>query len=105
MADLQAQIEQIVAESGAAIGVALRHIESGAEVMVNADTLVPLASVIKIPVIVEAFYQIGRGRLALTDRISLDESVKALGSGVLRDLGNTLRSQRDPENCWEVDGL
>ena len=86
MADLQTRIEQIVADSGANIGVALRHIESGAEVMVNADTPVPLASVVKIPVIAEAFHQIGQGKVALTDRWPLEESVKALGSGVLRDL-------------------
>lgn len=89
MADLQqlqARIEQIVADSGAAIGVALHHIESGAEVMVNADVPVPLASVVKIPVIAEVFHQIGQGKLALTDRWLFEDNFKALGSGVLRDL-------------------
>lgn len=80
---LQTRIEHIIAASDARIGVAIRHIESGAEVMIDADQPVPLASVVKIPVLVEAFRQLGEGRFRLDDRWTLDRRVKALGSGIL----------------------
>lgn len=90
MADLRMQIEQTVAESGADIGVALRHLETGEEFMLNADTPVPLASVVKIPVIVAAFDQILQNRFQLDDRWMLKGNVKALGSGILRYLDDGL---------------
>lgn len=86
MIDLQARIEQIVAGSGARIGVTIHHIESGALVLLDADTPVPLASVVKIPVLVEAFHQMAEGRFTLDERWALRDRHKALGSGVLRYL-------------------
>jgi beta-lactamase class A len=88
MADLQTRIEQIVASSSARIGVAIRHIESGASVSVDADTPVPLASVVKIPVLVEAFHQMVEGRFTLDKRWALRDRHKALGSGVLRHVAD-----------------
>ena len=90
MTDLNERIETAVRESGASIGVALRHIESGESFMLNADTPVPLASVVKIPVIVAAFDYLRQDRFRLDDRWTLQESVKALGSGVLRHLDDGL---------------
>lgn len=83
MADLQARIAQIVKDSHANLGVALRHLESGEEVMIDADTPVPLASVVKVPVLVETFRQLGESRFSLADRWPLEPRYKALGSGIL----------------------
>jgi len=88
--DLETKIRTIVAESGAQIGVALRHIETGQEVMIDADCLFPLASVVKVPILVEAFRQLGEDRLRLGDRWTLDQEGKNLGSGVLTFLDNGL---------------
>lgn len=80
---LQTRVEAIIRASDAHMGVAIRHIESGQEVMIEADTPVPLASVVKIPVLVEAFRQLGEGRFRLDDRWPLEPRHKALGSGIL----------------------
>ena len=90
ISDLRARIEQLVQRSGANIGVAIRHIESGAEIMIDADTPVPLASVVKIPVLVEAFRQLAEGRFQLTDRWPLEPQHKALGSGILTQFDDGL---------------
>ena len=74
---LKACGEQIAAESGAHMGVAIHHIETGQEVMLNADELFALASVVKVPVLVEAFRQIEENRLRLTDRWTLVQEVGA----------------------------
>ncbi len=80
---LQEQIEDAIAAADAHMGVALRHLERGDELMVNADDTFPLASVLKIPVLVEAFRQLEAGRFTLDDRWELTVAEKNLGSGVL----------------------
>lgn len=80
---LRARVEEAIRASDANIGVAIRHIESGQELMIQADTPVPLASVVKIPVLVEAFRQLEVGLFRLDDRWPLEQRHKALGSGIL----------------------
>lgn len=80
---LQDQIQQVIDASGARMGVALRHLESGEEVMIDADSYYVLASVFKTPVLVEAFFQLHDGRFGLDDRWPLATADKNLPSGVL----------------------
>src|SRR4051794_6482375 len=88
--DLQGQIEELLALNLARVGVAVCHIETGTEVMIDADRSVPLASVVKVPVLAEAFRQIRAGRLRLEDRWMLTHEAKTVGSGVLTFLGDGL---------------
>jgi beta-lactamase class A len=90
MPALRTRIEQAIRDANASIGVAIRHIESGDEVMINADTPVPLASVVKIPVLVEAYRQLADGRFKLGDRWLLEPRYKALGSGILTQFDDGL---------------
>lgn len=89
-ADLRTRIENIVTRVDANFGVSILHIESGATLNFAADTPVPLASVVKIPVLVEAFHQLGEGRFQLDDRWPLDHAHKALGSGILTQFDDGL---------------
>lgn len=75
---------------GMRVGVALRWIETGEEATIDADEPVPLASVVKVPALVEAFRQIERGLLRLDDRWSLSMRLKTVGSGILRNLDDGL---------------
>ncbi len=83
LSHLQAQIEQAIAAADAQMGVAVRHLERGDELMIDADVAFPMASVLKIPVLVEAFRQLDAGRFTLDDRWELTVAEKNLGSGVL----------------------
>lgn len=80
---LQEQIQQVIDGTAAKFGVALRHLESGQELMFDADSYYVLASVFKVPVLVEAFFQIREGRLSLDERLTLHTADKNLPSGVL----------------------
>jgi len=80
---LESEIGAIVANSGAEMGVCVRHLESGEEIAIDADRPSPLASVFKIPVLVEAFRQVHAGQLALDERHTLTTAEKNLPSGVL----------------------
>lgn len=84
MSNLTKQITEIIAASGAtSMGVALHHIESGEEIHLNADESFPLCSVLKIPVLVEAFRQLRQGKFTLEDRWELTSAEKNIGSGIL----------------------
>jgi beta-lactamase class A len=88
---LQEQIERAIAAADAQIGVALRHLEHGDELMIDADASFPMCSVLKIPVLVEAFRQLDAGRFTLDDRWELTVAEKNLGSGVLTFFDDGLR--------------
>ncbi len=83
LANLQDQIEAAAAGSGAEMGISLRHIESGDELHHNADESYPMASVLKIPVLCEAFHQMAKGAFTLDDRWELTYPLKNIGSGIL----------------------
>jgi len=81
--DLEPKIQSIIEKSGAKFGVALRHIESGEEILINADQYFPMASVFKIPILVEACFRLAEGQIKPTDRWTLLNSDKNFPSGVL----------------------
>jgi beta-lactamase class A len=71
---LRAQIEKVIPRARGQVGVAIRHVESGTDVMVNADQTYPMASTYKVPILVELFYQRAEGKLSLSDRIEVNAS-------------------------------
>jgi beta-lactamase class A len=85
-ASLQSKVEDAVRSLRGTMGVAAKNLATGESVFVNADTQFPTASVIKVAVMVEVFHQIAEGRIRRDDTISLDESAKVGGSGVLQRL-------------------
>ena len=80
---LQKQIEAAIAAANAHMGVAMHHLEKGDEINIAADESFPMASVLKIPVLVAAARQMDEGKFTLDDRWELTVAEKNLGSGVL----------------------
>ena len=80
---LESDIRNITANSGAEMGVSALHLESGQRIDVDAGRVYPLCSVLKIPVLVEAFRQIEEGLFTLDDRWQLTTAEKNLPSGIL----------------------
>jgi beta-lactamase class A len=68
------------------IGVAVKHLESGEEFSVNGDVYFPMASVFKVPILVEVMALVNEGSLSLEDEVSLQKSDQHMGSGMLSDL-------------------
>jgi beta-lactamase class A len=83
---LQANIERITRSVNARWGIYIKCIETGEEIALNADETMDTMSVIKIPLMVEVFRQIEGGKFALTDRVTVKESEKRPGTGVIRSL-------------------
>ncbi len=91
MSVLEQTIHHAIAASGAEMGVSLIHIESGEELHINADAGFPMASVLKIPVLCEAFHQMAAGAFTLDDRWELTYPLKNIGSGILTYLNDGLQ--------------
>jgi len=83
---LQSRVEEAVRSLRGSMGVAAKNLATGETVFVDADVPFPTASVIKVAVMVEVFHQIAEGRLRRDDMISLEDSAKVGGSGVLQRL-------------------
>jgi beta-lactamase class A len=83
---LKANIERITKSVNADWGIYVKCLETGDEIAINADNVMDTMSVIKIPLMVEAFRQIDEQKFALTDRITLADSMKRGGTGVIRSL-------------------
>jgi beta-lactamase class A len=88
---LQEVIERHDAESDAEIGVLVRHVQTGHEVVVNGDALHLMASVFKIPVLLTALAQSDEGRLDLNRRVELHNDDQLPTSMVLEHLQPGLR--------------
>jgi beta-lactamase class A len=68
------------------LSVAAKLLETGEEVMIDADHAYPTASTFKIPVMAEIFRQAEAGAFGLDDRVALQAADIVKGSGVLQSL-------------------
>lgn len=80
---LKKQIEQVIPRARGEVGVAIKHVESGTEILVNADKKYPMASTYKVPILVELYYQAAEGRFSLDDRVEVMPSDIHIGSGAM----------------------
>jgi beta-lactamase class A len=83
-AALQAKIEAIAAQHHGKLSLYATNLKTGTTVAIDADKPVPTASVIKLPILVEAMEQVKAGKHKLTDKISLKKDDIVQGSGILQ---------------------
>ncbi len=83
---LRSNIDRIAQSVNAKWGIYLKCLETGEEVAIDADQQMDTMSVIKIPLMVEAFRQIEAGKFKLTDPVTLRNEDKRPGTGVIRSL-------------------
>jgi beta-lactamase class A len=83
---LDQRIGGVTSRFSGKLGFAAKNLATGEEVVVDADTMYPTASVIKVVILAEVFAQAEEGRLRLDERIEVRPPDVVLGSGVLRDL-------------------
>ncbi len=94
---LRASIERVTDNVNATWGIYVKSLETGEEIAINADRQMDTMSVIKIPLMAEAFQQIKDGKFALTDKYTLTKEDILPGTGVLRSL--------DPGDTFTVKDL
>jgi beta-lactamase class A len=82
-ADLQSDLQKMASAYPGKVAVFAKNLKTGATVAIDADTPVQTASVIKLAVMIEAFYQVKAGKLDLSKRLSLTKADQVPGSGAL----------------------
>jgi beta-lactamase class A len=85
---LMTEIERIVSSHDGVMGVAIRDLASGEEILINDSLTFPTGSSIKIPVLIELHRQAAEGRFKLTDQRWVEQKDIVAGSGVLQNFSD-----------------
>jgi beta-lactamase class A len=67
------------------VAIAVKHLITGESYALNADEVMPTASLIKLAVMAEVYQQVKDGKITLSDTVTLKKEDKVPGSGVLTD--------------------
>lgn len=85
---VQAELDRVAEQFGGVMGIAVKDLGGTQAFTVNADTVFPQASSIKIPVLIELYRQSQAGTVKLDERVEIRQALKAAGSGVLQHFGD-----------------
>jgi beta-lactamase class A len=86
--DIREQLEARIAEGGAeTVGVYYRDLDSGDSLLLNADTRVHAASMMKVPVMIQLYRDQEAGLLSLGDSITITKTFRSIVDGSEYDLG------------------
>jgi len=80
---LETALQPILESHRGHAAVAVKHLETGAEYNYRSTEPMPTASLIKLPVMVEAYRQAAAGRIDLDSLVTLEDQDKVPGSGIL----------------------
>jgi len=98
-------IQSAIRDFDGTVGLAARNLVTGEEIVVNGDMRFPTASAIKTAVMLEAWHQAAEGATSMDEALTLRESDKVGGSGVLGGLSEGLSLKvRDLIHRLEDDG-
>src|SRR5688572_12602199 len=83
---LRSRIEAAIPPAQGVVGVAIKHLESGASIAINGDDAFPMASTFKLPVLVEMHAAAKAGGLRWDEVVEVTPHDQHLGSGDLTPL-------------------
>lgn len=68
------------------MGIAIKDLMNGESFMINGDEFFPVASTIKVPILIEFFKQVEEGKLNPTQTLRYEETQRVGGSGIMKAL-------------------
>jgi len=81
---LTPQFQKLSNEFGGILGLSAKNLKTGKIIACNSSRKFPTASVIKLPILVEFFFQVAAGKIKPETEVMLTDSLKKGGSGVLQ---------------------
>ena len=78
---VETQLRQIIASSGAEVALAYRTLDGRTELLVDADKSFHAASTMKVPVMIELFRQARAGTLSLNDPLPIRNDFRSIVDG------------------------
>ncbi len=85
---LTTEIEKVANNLDGVMGVAIKDLTTGEEILLNDQLTFPTGSSIKIPVLIELYKQAAEGKYKLTDQRRVERQDKVGGSGVIVNFGD-----------------
>jgi beta-lactamase class A len=82
-AALESRVKLLAEAHGGKVAVAIKHLGTGEEFYLDADRPMPTASLIKLPVMVETYWQAEEGKVNLDATVTYKKDPKVQGSGIL----------------------
>jgi beta-lactamase class A len=82
-AALEQRLRAIAAKSHGVWGISIRHIERHQSAGIRENERFLMASVFKVPILVELFHQVSQGKIALGERVEWTNPGIYFGSGIL----------------------
>ena len=80
---LAERLQPLISAHEGEVAVAVKHLTKGESFAYKADEPMPTASLIKLPVMVEAYRQANEGKIKLAETVTFEEDDKTPGSGIL----------------------
>ena len=80
---LEARLVPLATAHKGKVAIAVKHLVTGETFFYHADEVMPTASLIKLPILIEAYLQAVEGKVKLSDTVTLKEKDKVPGSGIL----------------------
>ena len=78
------EMDRIAVDFPGRVGFYVKDLASGASHDYDADRCLPVASICKVPILIELYRQVEEGRLSLDARRRLPEGISTHGTGVLK---------------------
>jgi beta-lactamase class A len=85
---LQRQVEEAVRGFGGDIGVYVKNLKDGKIISINADTVFPTASVVKVPILIGIMDKMNRGELTYHQELVYNDSLLYEGVDILGSFKN-----------------
>src|SRR5438552_1440912 len=82
-ADLEEKLASLADAHQGKVAIAIKRLKTGESYYLNADDPRTTASLIKLPVMIEAYTQAAEGKIKLSDAVTLRKEDMVPGSGIL----------------------
>jgi beta-lactamase class A len=80
---LQAKLQQTISGFNGDIGIYVKNLRTGKTVSINADTIFPTASIVKVPILLGIMNKINKGELKYDSSLTYKDSLLYAGSDIL----------------------
>ena len=81
---LEQKLKELTASFKGDVGVYVKNLKSGKEAAINADTIFPTASIVKVPILAKIFDKIEKGELSYKDSLVYTEDRVYGGTGLMQ---------------------
>ena len=90
---LQVQVEELVKGFNGDIGIYIKSLKTNKVVQINADTIFPTASIVKIPILIGIADKISKGELTYHQNLTYADSLLYAGEDILGSVKNAEKIQ------------